>query len=152
MKRFTQRTIAAGLLACLSFGAARANAPAGQYTVNASSGTVVDNKSRLTWQRAVPTTMQNLADATNYCGTLGAGWRLPTIKELQTLIDDSQISPPRIDSVAFPSAPDVGFYTSSTLHASSTDLAWYVNFYTGNTGYESTQAPHNIRCVRSGTS
>jgi len=137
------------LLGLLVTSSALGSVPVGHYTI--ADATVVDNKTRLTWQRSVPVTMYNLSDGANYCGTLGAGWRLPTIKELQTLLDDSQLSPPRLDPAAFPSSPSVGEYLSSTVFAGASSSVWYVNFYSGSTGYDSVAAPYNVRCVRTGT-
>ena len=138
------RSLALALALLAPAAAARANAPAGQYTV--SSSTVVDNRTHLTWYKTVGANL-NHDNAVNYCGLLGAGWRLPSVKELQTLIDDSQPSPPRLDTTAFPGAPSTGFYSTSTTYPGDATLYYYVNFYTGNTGYESAAAPHNVLCV-----
>src|SRR5947208_14336300 len=95
--------VAAVILVTTTF--ARAAAPAGRYTT--TSTTVLDNKTKLTWQRAVGQTGVDWATAKNYCTNLnlsGTGWRLPTRNELVTLVDLSQPSTP-IDPTAFPSTP-----------------------------------------------
>ena len=81
-------TLAAGVvLAGLGLTVRRvaADAPMGRYTLTNDkmlTGTVYDNKTKLTWQQAVPSTTYNWSAAMSYCtGNVGAlpgsGWRLP---------------------------------------------------------------------------
>ena len=69
------------------------DATAGErYTV--ADGTVFDTRTQLTWQRTFPSERYTWDDATSYCASLalpGAGWRLPSINELLTLVDDGSI-------------------------------------------------------------
>jgi len=127
--------------------------PAGHYTIGAgaSAGTVYDTKSKLTWQQAAPVTAYPWANAKTYCTALdldGGGWRMPTEKELFSLVDRSgQMAPPTIDSTAFPGTPP-SYFWSSTLAASSASYAWSVDFSTGQT-YDFDMSPvGNVRCVR----
>jgi formylglycine-generating enzyme required for sulfatase activity len=129
---------------------ARASAPPGRYTV--SGGTVLDTKTKLTWQQQTPTTLYTWADAKTYCaglgGTLGgSGWRLPTIRELVTLIDYSQGTPPVIDTTTFPGTPVADFWSSSPQAGSSTNV-WEVWFYFGNPRVSATTSTLNVLCVR----
>ena len=129
--------------------AARANSPAGRYTIG--SATVIDTKTNLTWQQPAPTGLYNWADAKTYCSSQGSGWRLPTIKELQTLIDYSQSAAPRIDSIF--SGTAAGSYWSSTVLAGLPSSAWYVTFGGGfggggDTGNKGTATMGYVRCVR----
>ena len=126
--------------------------PTGHYTIGAgaSAGTVYDTESKLTWQQAAPVTAYLWANAKTYCTALdldGAGWRLPTEKELFSLVDRSQTAPPYIDSTVFPGTPP-NYFWSSTLAASSASYAWSVDFSTGQT-YDFDMSPvGNVRCVR----
>ncbi|HIC19578.1 TPA: DUF1566 domain-containing protein, partial [Candidatus Poribacteria bacterium] len=43
-----------------------------------------------------------------------------------------------------------GYYWLSTTYASSTNLAWFVNFSTGNTYSNDKSYNYYVRCVRSG--
>ena len=62
-------------------------------------------------------------------GQMGGGWRLPTTKELRSLIADIEI-PPKIDSKTFP-LTYAGSYWSGEQSFYSTQYQWTVNFYTG---------------------
>ena len=74
-----------------------------QYSVDAVAGTVRDNRTGLTWQRDIGTVSYSFGQAEGVCsalGTAGGGWRLPTRKELLTLVDPASAIPP---SIATPS-------------------------------------------------
>ncbi len=131
-----------------SLASARGAAPAGRYVV--SAGTVYDSKTKLTWQQTVTATTYAFSDATNYCASLGtalggAGWRIPTIKELQTIVDNSQTSGPWIDRTAFPSTP-VHYFWSSTAEAGTT-THWVLDFSIGNITVPGMSTSNNVRCV-----
>jgi hypothetical protein len=141
---------AVAIFAGVLTASAEASAPAGRYI--ASLGTVTDTKTKLIWQQRVSSSTYTWADAQAYCQTVGAslggtGWRLPTIKELQTIVDDSRSSA-SIDPIAFPATPQAPFWSSSTM-AGSSSIAWIVTFSYGNpspSGFVS--YPLNVRCVR----
>lgn len=74
-------------------------------------------------------------------------WRLPTIKELLTLVDYGKGAP----------ACDLkdthhSFYWSSTTHVFNFSNAWLVNFNHGETANNSKATEFYIRCVRDGES
>jgi len=126
---------------------AHADAPAGRYTI--ANETVYDTKTELTWQQAVPSTKYTWADAKTYCAGLNlasTGWRLPTAKELQTIVDESRTNP-SIDPNAFPSTPSDHFWSSSPARGSSS-YAWYVHFSLGNTSSNGVSNTYYVRCVR----
>ena len=126
--------------------AASAAVPAGRYTFPAT-GTVLDTKTKLTWQQAPATGTFSWASAKTYCAAqVPVGWRLPTVKELETLVDDSRVGP-AIDPTAFPATPSSAFWSSSTV-AGQPGLAWEVIFYYGNTDTGDATHPFNVRCVR----
>jgi hypothetical protein len=147
------RLVGAIAVAAMAWSAAaRAAAPAGHYTFPAT-GTVFDTKTKLTWQRTAPATTYAWAAAKTYCAGLGAtlggtGWRLPTIKELQTIVDETQTAPP-IDSTAFPATPTNYFWSSTQTSDSSG--AWIVDFGTssnaGATTSDNVSTAYNVRCV-----
>jgi hypothetical protein len=125
----------------------RADAPPGRYTQQ--GGTVHDAKTGLTWQQTVPAGTYDFTGAAAYCLTLnldGAGWRAPSMKELQTLVDDTR-SQPAIDPIAFPSTPGAPFWTSSSL-AGEPSIAWEVSFGDGTTTVSPLLETRLVRCVR----
>jgi hypothetical protein len=141
-------TFTMGMIASLPL--ARANAPAGRYTV--ANGTVTDTKTTLVWQQSVSaTTLYNWTDAKSYCAGLGAtlggsGWRLPTVRELLTIVDRSQATGPVIDQTAFPSTPAVAVWTATVWQSTG---AWIVMFDTGRATTTGTYPNQNVvRCVR----
>jgi hypothetical protein len=141
---------AAAWLACAS---AEGAAPSGRYSYPPAGGTVYDTKTKLTWQRTAPTAGYTWADAATYCGSAtvsgtlgGAGWRVPTVKELQSLIDSSQPAPPFADRTAFPDA--AGVFWTSTLLAGTPSAAWVVLFNSGGTLTGLLSAVPRVRCVR----
>jgi hypothetical protein len=142
----------AGLTLLLAPALAAAAAPAGRYT--ASGGVVKDNKTGLFWQQAAEGQTYIFADAVAYCaGNVaalpGTGWRVPAIKELQTLVDDSIPPPgPTIDATAFPATPAAGFW-SSTLYATGASHAWTIEFNRAiQTDAPMTGSMYAVRCVR----
>jgi hypothetical protein len=143
---------AAALGLLLAPAPAPAAAPAGRYT--ASGGVVKDNKTGLYWQQAAAPAEYSFATAVTYCSgnaaaLPGAGWRLPAIKELQTLVDDSIASPgPTIDASAFPATPAGYFWSSTPYVPSPSSFVWSVNFSGGQTSASSTDLMRNVRCVR----
>src|SRR3712207_5444308 len=108
MTRIDNKQLAYGLALIVAMGAAsiaRGDAPPDRYTINASQGLVTDVRTGLVWQQA-PNAMQYTWDAANtYCRglTLGGmtGFRIPTLKELMTLVDPTRVRP-AIDTKAFP--------------------------------------------------
>ncbi len=125
-----------------------ADAPEGRYTIG--DGTVLDTKTNLEWQQTISEDSFTWEAAKTHCSTLSlngsAPWRLPSMKELQTLVDRRRMVP-AIDLKAFPNTPAAHFWTSSPLAGSASD-AWYVGFDYGNTYYDAVTNTYRVRCVR----
>jgi hypothetical protein len=78
---------------------------------------------------------------------LGGTGRLPTVKELLTIVDYSQSSPPLIDPI-FGSIPNTSFWSSSPVAGTPT-YAWNVSFGVGNIHSDvMTSNLYVVRCVR----
>jgi hypothetical protein len=136
--------------------------PKGHWKIQ--NGTVYDNFTTLTWQQSIPATggddgfgNYSWANAKSYCAQLaldGGGWRLPKVKELATIVDDTTASP-AIDPSAFPGTPGEGsgsaisdsFWTSTLVTGFST-AGLLVDFAYGGIGDDGVQYSYRVRCVR----
>ena len=116
--------------------------------VDNGDGTITDTTTKLLWQKTYSGSQFLFSLASDYCTDLSfAGytdWRLPTIEELQSIIDNGEY--PTIDPV-FTCA--TSYYWSSTESASDTTYAWAVYFVNGNLDLRlKTQSYLFSRCVR----
>lgn len=131
-----------------------------KYTDN-GNGTVMDKTTGLLWQEGENATRYNwyqasgTYDATynlssqNVCGSLsleGGGWRLPTLAELQTLVDKN--FNPKLNTIFFPEAYAY-YYWSATSYSSNPNDAWGVDFKNGVTSSNGRPYTYYVRCVRS---
>ncbi|MFM2329209.1 MAG: hypothetical protein RLZZ494_1312 [Pseudomonadota bacterium] len=146
----------------LGGGAVQAQAPeqseASRFVYSASGDAVTDTKTGRTWRRCSAGQTWNgnscigsMAlfthdQAIAYAQTQ-AGWRLPTARELGSLVDRTR-SKPAINVTAFPNTSSTGYWTSSTL-VGYPDYAWSVYFFVGyvNASARSTNRLH-VRLVR----
>jgi len=114
-----------------------------------SAGTVGDPNTRLTWQQTLDGTPRIWEEARTYCAGLslaGGGWRLPTMAELQSLIDES-VKEPAIDGATFPNTPNEGFWADTPL-AEMPPYRWFVSFDRGIAYNAVPEHLYNVRCVR----
>ncbi|WYD79286.1 MAG: DUF1566 domain-containing protein [Candidatus Electrothrix gigas] len=147
----------------------------GQYIAH-GNGTVTDTKTGLMWKRCSEgLSGDNCEDgkaerynfdkavekfkSVKYAGY--ADWRLPTIDELKTLIYCSKgvrdkesgschegSERPTINQQAFPNTWK--WYWSGSPLASSSDYAWYVSFFSGNSVALNRSFSYAVRLVRGG--
>jgi hypothetical protein len=115
-----------------------------RYLIQA--GLVVDQTTGLTWQQDASTADYGWNDAGSYCSAVGTGWRLPSLTELQTIVDDTTANP-WIDETVFSNSniADDTFWTSSALDA---NYAWLVSFSDGTPSHGSITNAFRARCVR----
>lgn len=111
--------------------------PPDQYTV-LGEGEVQDNYTGLIWEAGDSDEVDH-AGALDYCSGLALGgqtWRLPSIRELATLVDEAKVGP-AIDESMFPGTKygsrSNNWYWAADLDAQS-DAAWALNFDDGFTG------------------
>jgi hypothetical protein len=99
--------------------------------VDNGDGTVTDNCAGLMWQKETAPGTYPWQQALQYCESLElAGhddWRLPNVRELQSIADYGRFSP-SIDPVF---SAQNGWYWSSSTFVGNPDVAWYVDFYYG---------------------
>lgn len=95
----------------------------------------------ITWEQAL-----TLADTLTFSGY--SDWRLPNIKELQSINDESLINP-SINQTFF-SGVNVNHYWSSTSLPNQTTKAWYLDTHFGITTYQFKTNKLYALCVRGG--
>jgi hypothetical protein len=110
---------------------------------------VFDGATGLTWYQTVSQPL-TWTDAATYCSTQPGGFRVPTVKELLSLVDYTK--PPNsgaatINPVAFPNTPAAPFWTSSTL-GTAPGAVWIVFFGDGETYTGPPVGTLNTFCVR----
>jgi len=131
-----------------------AEAPAGQYgPFIGQDRRIEDLKTKLIWERSVTPAPVDFETAETACT---GGTRLPTLKELLTLVDEephddydltkNSVVEKFIDEQAFGDETpiDKAYWTSSKQSA---NRAWTVDFGTGETFAESLDASFYVRCV-----
>lgn len=118
--------------------------------------TISDKNTLLMWQKEDGGTMIWEA-AIQRCETLRLGehndWRLPNIKELESIIDHKKIGP-AIDQNYFSSAMSAGYWSSTTF-INNSEQAWAIYFYDGYIGsgnyFTGKDYKYYGRCVRNDT-
>ena len=126
--------------------AVSASAPIGRYQVGVD--TIFDTKTQLTWQRLQSPDLMTQANANAYCLGLnldGSGWRLPTVKELSSLVDVS-VTSPAIDRVF--TGTTLHFFWSASPVAGPPNSGWKVSFGTGVVIRDDATVLSAVRCVR----
>lgn len=124
------------------------------YTV--AKGTVKDNFTGLTWQRTAAPGRYTWSRAQSHCANLGlagGGWRVPSAKELMTLVDFSVAYPgTAIDTTAFPNVSSTPFWSSSFWSSSplagDPSQAWYISFNNSSAYNDGDDLAIRVRCVR----
>jgi sugar lactone lactonase YvrE len=136
-----------------------------RYTDN-GDGTVTDSSTGLTWMRcavgqswtgstcsgtATTLTLKNVS-ASPFAGR--TDWRLPNIRELQTIVDRFRVNP-AIDTAAFPNTPITEFWSSTATPESlylDPGNAWSVTSYHGTTATPFQNTLLAVRFVSGGQS
>ena len=75
-------------------------------------------------------------------------WRMPTIKELKTMVDRTRINP-AVSSTVFPDTVSSSYW-SSTTYASNASIAWHVYFSYGYDSNYGKSSSYYVRAVRGG--
>jgi Protein of unknown function (DUF1566) len=134
-----------------------AKEPANHYTV--AAGEVTDSYTGLIWQQTYSAARMAWADGPAYCAGLAlnghSGWRMPTLNELASTVNEALVGP-AINRTVFPMTAFCGSTTWFwALEASKVGgVAWGINYCDGFTGWNAASATWNtfpdayVRCVR----
>ena len=131
-----------------------------RFTCVLGDAAVLDNETGLVWDE-VPDGQRTWAAASDYCYSTNiagkAGWRLPTVEELRSLVDPTAPAPPKLP-VGHPFSADdiiatsIDFYWTATTSNASTANAYVLTFFSGNVnGTKAKSESHYTWCVRGGT-
>jgi formylglycine-generating enzyme required for sulfatase activity len=125
--------------------------PASHFTDN-GDGTVSDNFTGLIWQKIQASNNMSWEEALVYSKTFTMGgnsdWRLPNIKEIQSL-NDPLLSRPSFNKTFFTGISSGNFWSSTTLQNTSA-RAWDINVDFGVVSYNDKTLKQNILLVRGG--
>ena len=140
--------------------------PAPRFTDN-DDGTVTDNLTGLVWlKNADAFGTRTWANALADCAALQDGdhgltdgstagdWRLPNVRELQSLIDYGRSFPALPSGHPFTGVWSAGYWSSSA-DAVSTSAAWNVNLVNGHVNGDHMTSPYRVwpvRCSEDGVS
>ncbi len=121
------------------------------------NATVLDNATGLNWQQSLSgsgytwSASAASGSAQAYCnglsyGGYSSGWRVPTERELFSIVDRTAYAP-AINLSSFPSTPATYFWSATSWVSGGN--AWYVSFvYDGNGSTIGTSNTYRVRCVR----
>ncbi len=114
---------------------------------------VLDRETGLVWEKSPSTSTFTWLNAQFHCNQFTVatrkGWRLPTIQELASLVDSSQVSP------ALPGGHPLtnvqsSFYWSATTFAGGASSAWVAGLGSGSVGANVKSGALFVWCVRGG--
>ncbi len=132
-------------------GQTAATAPASRYTVSSDNLTVYDNAAGLLWhQMGASPPSGTLAAASADCATYGTGWRLPTIRELESIVDRTN-APASFTPTEMNTGNTVKGQTwsSTPVSPATSGNYWYVDTSTGTSGSSLNTSTLWHRCVLS---
>ena len=125
--------------------------PVDHFTDN-NNGTITDNYTGLVWQKIQPANTLTWEEALAYAADLSlageSDWRLPNVKELQSLSDE-KLSKPSLNKTFFTGISSGNFWSATTL-AQQPARAWDINVDYGIVSYNDKTVRENVLCVRGG--
>lgn len=117
-----------------------------------------DNVTGLVWSLQTQTASWNTASDTSYpnaghntpsrCG-YSTGWRLPTRRELLSIVHNDSVNSPAINSTFIPRAPIGTYWTVSASQGGPTSQAWGIYFGDGSASWYTKADIYFVRLVHS---
>jgi hypothetical protein len=133
---------------CLGAAAAHSWAKAQEAAGVVAAGVGEGGAPSATAQEAATSTSPSAsAPASARADSSAPSWRLPTHKELYTLVEKACRNP-AINTVWFP-ATRANFHWSASPLSDDDSFAWGVDFSDGNGGYDAKVGAYSVRLVRS---
>jgi len=136
--------------------------PTPRFTDN-GNGTVTDNLTGLIWTKnANAFGRKDWSDALTAANTLASGsggltdgsqagdWRLPNVRELQSLVDYGRNNPTLPAGHPFTNVLSDSYWSSSTYAFNPTYYAWFVRFNDGLASGSDKEYTLYVWCVRAG--
>ena len=128
----------------------RGPSPPQRTYVDNQDGTVSDLSTGIMWQKGNSEVMDRWENQLAYCANLRlegySDWRLPNIRELETLVDDTRHDP-AIDPIF---GGLLGELTSSTSLVSHPHSVFVVSTENGSVHFRQKQNLRHVRCARLG--
>ena len=122
----------------------------GVHFVDNGDGTITDNYTRLIWQKTQPQVSFTWEEALIYASGLTlagkSDWRLPNVKEIQSL-NDEKLFKPSFNKNYFTSILSGNFWSSTTM-INAPSKAWDINVDYGIVSYDDKTVKENVLCVR----
>jgi len=116
--------------------------------IDNNDGTILDMETSLMWAKEGSSKELNFADAEKYCKDSKIGgfkdWRLPTVKELISIVDYEKYRP-AINPVF---KCESSWYWSGSSYADGADSAWVVYFGSGGVSWYGGSGGNYVRPVR----
>jgi len=97
--------------------------------IDNGDNTVLDTETGLTWTIDANMAGQKTWDeAVAYCESLGYGWRLPTLGEVESLLDMVAVEPPMLPAGhPFVNVQSAQYWSSTSYEQDGTSYTWYVD-------------------------
>ncbi len=126
-----------------------------RYFTDNGDQTVTDNMTGLTWQQFCVPELLTWEEALRAADTMQlaghADWRLPSIRELQSLNREARLSP-SVELLYFPCVAGADkLWSSTTLMGQGFTRAWLLQADVGIVTYDLKTARCKVLCVRGGT-
>ena len=124
-----------------------------QELIDHGNGTVSDHSTGLMWQQSGPDQKMTWEEALEYCETHSMegydDWRLPNVKELQS-ISSFLFVQPAVESSIFPDMESEAYWASTTmLEPENSSKAWMTDFRFGIVSYKEKTEYHYVMAARS---
>ncbi|UCE63384.1 MAG: DUF1566 domain-containing protein [Nitrospirota bacterium] len=112
-----------------------------------------DNTTGLWWEKTPDGTPRDWVDSGTHCANRdldnGQTYRLPTVRELFSLVDYSQRNPALPVDQPFGNVQSADYWSATeTVAANGSNSAWYVGFQGGHVRNNTKSTPNYVWCVR----